>query len=270
MCDKNRHRGSTTMSGQVDHSKNIIEIKDISFSYGGEEVLKDITLNIHKGDYLGIVGSNGAGKTTLLKVILGLLDSSKGSIKLFGQDIKKFKDWSKVGYVPQKATNFDVNFPVTVKEVVKMARFAKRGLFHFTKKEDEVIVETTLKQVDMWEYKDRLIGDLSGGQQQRVFIARAIASQPEVIFLDEPTTGVDKNDQNEFYNLLRKLNKELNLTLVLITHDIDRITKEAMHIACIDHILICHTSAEEFIKQSEFLNISGQNIKIITHHHNSW
>ena len=253
---------------RVDHTKNIIEVQDVSFKYGNnDQVLKDITLNIHKGDYLGIVGPNGAGKTTLIKIILGLLKPSQGSIKLFGEDIKKFKDWSKIGYVPQKATNFDANFPVTAREVVAMARFAKRGLFHRLKKEDKEIIEKSLEQADMSSYKDRLIGDLSGGQQQRVFVARALSAQPEVIFLDEPTTGVDQKAQDEFYNLLRKLNEELDLTLVLVTHDVERITKEAMHIACIDRTLICHTSPEEFLKESESLNISGQKVKIITHHH---
>ena len=109
---------------QVDHSKNIIGIKDLCFSYGNDEVLKDITFNIHQGDYLGIIGPNGAGKTTLLKLILGLLPLCCGSINIFGQDIKQFKDWSKIGYVPQKATNFDVNFPATVKEVVSMGRYS--------------------------------------------------------------------------------------------------------------------------------------------------
>ena len=252
---------------QVDHTKNIIEVKDISFSYHHDEVLKDISLDVHKGDYIGIVGPNGAGKTTLIKIILGLLKPAKGSIKFFGEDINQFKNWSKVGYVPQKATNFDVNFPATVKEVVAMARFAKKGLFHYTNKEDEKIIEESLKQVDMFDYKDRLIGDLSGGQQQRVFIARALAVQPEVIFLDEPTTGIDKKSQDEFYDILRKLNTELNLTLILVTHDVDRITKEAMHIACVDRTLVCHTSSEEFLKEGESINISGQNVKIITNHH---
>ena len=240
---------------QVDHTKNIIEVKDVSFSYGNEEVLKDITFEVHKGDYLGVTGPNGAGKTTLFKIILGILEPKNGSVKLFGQDIKHFKDWSKIGYVPQKATNFDSNFPATVKEVVAMARFAKRGLLHRTTKEDGKVIEKSLKQVDMWDYKDRLIGDLSGGQQQRVFIARALAGQPEIIFLDEPTTGVDKKSQDDFYNILRELNKDLDLTLVLVTHDIERITKEAMHIICVDHTLVCHTSPEEFLKESESLNI---------------
>ena len=254
---------------QVDHTKNIIEVKDVCFSYGNEEVLKGITFDIHKGDYLGVVGSNGAGKTTLIKLILGLLPLCCGSVKLFGQDQKQFKDWSKIGYVPQKATNFDVNFPATIREVVAMARSAKKGLFHRTNKQDDEIIEKSLRQVDMWEHKDRLIGDLSGGQQQKVFIARALAGQPEIIFLDEPTTGVDKKSQDDFYNILRGLNKDLGLTLVLVTHDIERITKEAMHIACIDHTLTCHTSPEEFLKESGSLNISGQKIKIIAPHHHT-
>ena len=255
---------------QVDHTKNIIEIKNVSFGYNSnEEILKDITFDVHKGDYLGIVGSNGAGKTTLLKLILRLLPLSSGSVKIFGKDIKQFKDWSRIGYVPQKATNFDVNFPATVKEVVEMARFAKRGLFHRTTGEDKIMVEKSLRQVNMWGYKDRLIGDLSGGQQQRIFIARALAGEPEIIFLDEPTTGVDKKSQDDFYNILRELNKNLDLTLVLVTHDVERITKEAMHIACIDHTLVCHTSPEEFLKESELLDISGQKIKIITPHHHA-
>ena len=239
---------------QVDHTKNIVEVKDICFSYGDDEVLRDISFDIHKGDYLGVVGPNGAGKTTLLKLILGLLPMCCGSIKLFGKDIKQFKDWSKIGYVPQKATNFDVNFPATVREVVAMARSAKKGLFHNKNKEDEKIIEESLKQVDMWENRNRLIGDLSGGQQQRVFIARALALQPEIIFLDEPTTG--------------KLNQEMDLTLVLVSHDVERVLEETMHIACIDHTLTCHASPAEYLKSISGENILGQNIKILPHHHN--
>lgn len=253
---------------EINHSKNIIEIKDISFGYGNEEILKSITLDIHKGDYLGVIGSNGSGKTTLIKIILGLLKPNRGSIKLFGRDINEFKDWSKVGYVPQKATNFDVNFPATVEEVVIMGRYSKRGLFKFIKNEDKQIVEQSLSQVNMSEFKNRLIGDLSAGQQQRVFIARALAGQPEIIFLDEPTTGVDKQSQDDFYQLLQKLNKELHLTLVLITHDVERILKEAMHIACIDHRLVCHSSPEEFLRDNPSLNLYGHEVKIIEHHHN--
>lgn len=251
----------------VDHKKNIIEIKNVYFDYGDHKILKDITFNIHKGDYLGIVGPNGAGKTTLLKLILGLLPLSDGSINLFGKDLKNFKDWSKIGYVPQKATSFDINFPATVQEVVLMGRYADIGLFKKTSKKDREFVESALHQVNMQDYKKRLIGDLSVGQQQRVFIARALAGQPEIIFLDEPTTGIDKQSQDDFYALLKNLNQKLNLTIVLISHDIERITKEAMHIACVDHTLISHTSPEEFLKESSIVNIVGQELKFISHHH---
>ena len=253
----------------VNHQENIIEAHNISFAYGKEEILKGITLNIHRGDYLGIVGSNGAGKTTFLKIILGLLKPTEGSVALFGKDGKEFKDWSKVGYVPQKIANFDAGFPATVQEVVMMSRYAKKGLFHRTNKEDERIVKEALEHVDMVDYKDRLIGDLSGGQGQRVFIAKALAGQPEIIFLDEPTTGVDIQSENEFYALLKKLNQELGLTLVLGTHNIERILKEAMHIACIDRTLVCHTSPEEFVKDNPSLHVFGRDVKIIEHRHNN-
>src|SRR6185503_3377 len=237
-----------------------------SFSYGKEKVLENINFDVHQGDYLGVIGPNGAGKTTLLKIMLGLLKPEQGSINLFGTPLSEFKDWKKIGYVPQKVTNFDSNFPVTVFDVVMMGRYCCLSLCCRIKKSDRTIVQKKLEQVGMWEYRDRLIGDLSGGQQQRVFIARALATDPEIIFLDEPTTSIDQETHDEFYALLRKLNREAGLTLVLISHDIKMVTEEAMHIACIDRTLVCHTSPEEFLKESESKNMWGQEVKIITPH----
>ncbi len=250
----------------VDHSKNVVEVKNVSFSYGPEPVLENISFNVHEGDYLGIVGPNGAGKTTLLKIMLGLLKPESGSIRLFGTQLSDFRDWRKIGYVPQKATNFDSGFPVSVYDVALMGRYGGRGLWSRINARDRATVERVLKQVGMWEYKDRLIGDLSGGQQQRVFIARALAAEPKIIFLDEPTTGIDQKMHDEFYDLLRALNRDAGLTLVLISHDIEKITEEAMHIACIDRTLVCHTSPEEFLKESESKNMWGEKVKIITPH----
>lgn len=235
---------------KVDHSKNIIEVQNVSFAYDEGEVLRDVSLTIHKGDYLGLVGPNGAGKTTLLKIMLGLLTPTSGSVKLFEKEICCFKNWPKVGYVPQKAIAFDANFPATVFEVVLMGRYGKRGLFNRIKDEDRAAATRALVQVDMLEHRDCLIGDLSGGQQQRVFIARALVTEPEVIFLDEPTAGVDERSQTEFYALLQKLNKDSALTLVLVTHDIDAITHEAMHIACINRTIEYHGIASEYHRQN--------------------
>lgn len=244
----------------VNHSENIISVSDASFSYGENEVFKDIQLNVHRGDYLAIVGGNGSGKTTLLDTILGLRPLSSGSIALFGVALGDFKEWKRIGYVPQKVTNFDQNFPATVEEVALMGRFGRRGLFRNTTKEDRAKVEEALARVEMTEYKNRLIGELSGGQQQRVFIARALANDPEILFLDEPTVGIEAAVQEEFYALLKKLNEELSLTIVLVTHDIESIAHEAMHVAYMDkHGLMFHSSVDHFLK-TEY-------VPTHTHHH---
>jgi len=258
---------SQKFSNGVDHTKKIVEMSDISFSYGNDEVLRNISLDIHEGDYIGIVGPNGAGKTTLLKIMLGLLSPTKGHVKLFGIDLKKFKKWSDIGYVPQKATNFDVNFPATVGEVVLMGRYGKKGLFRHTNRGDEIAAQKALNEVGMKDYENRLIGDLSGGQQQRVFIARALAGEPKVIFLDEPTAGVDSKTQDEFYAIIKKLNQDLDLTLVLVSHDIEKITKEVMHVACIDRTLVYHETPEKFLESVHAREFVGENAKFTTHHH---
>lgn len=251
----------------VDHTKNIIEVKHISYAYAEEEVLHDINLNVHQGDFLGVIGPNGGGKTTLLKIVLGLLKPTAGSIRLFGQDTRDFRDWKRIGYVPQKATDFDPAFPATVREIVAMGRYAQRGLFHFLTKDDYKVVDKALDQVEMRPYHDRIIGDLSGGQQQRVFIARALASEPEVILLDEPTVGVDLKTQEEFYALLAKLNRDLSLTLVLISHDIDVVASQATEVAWINRRLIYYGSPVEFVRENRVADLYGQGVKIILHEH---
>jgi zinc transport system ATP-binding protein len=252
----------------VDHTKNILEVKNVSFAYPGTDaVLSDVSLNIHVGDYVGIIGPNGGGKTTLLKIMLGLLRPTRGSIALFGRDIRNFNDWPVIGYVPQKAVHFDVAFPATVEEVVAMGRIGRRGLVRRLNAEDRSKISQALAQVDMSAYKHHLIGDLSGGQQQRVFIARALVTDPKIIFLDEPTVGVDVSAQEQFYRLLEKLNHELDLTLVLVSHDIDVIANEATELACINQTLVYHGSPKEFMQGEYLKKLYGKNTKFILHDH---
>jgi len=234
----------------MDHTENIVEVSHVSFSYEAQDVLRDVSFNIHRGDYLWIVGANGSGKTTLLKIMLGILRPHAGLVKLFGADLEEFADRCKIGYVPQQATNVDVNFPATVREVVLMGRYACRGLLHRVTKEDREKVSRALEQVGLTDFADRMIGGLSGGQQQRVFIARALAGEPEIIFLDEPTVGVDTSAKNEFYTLLKKLNEDLHLTVVLITHDIENVSRGAMHVACLDRTLFFYTTLEEYLHKA--------------------
>ncbi len=252
---------------QVDHTKNIIELKDVSFSYSKELVLEHVNLNIHQGDYLGIIGPNGGGKTTLLKIMLGLLKPTSGSVHLFGKELSTFNEWSKIGYVPQKAASFDSKFPATVYEVVSMGRYGKKGLFNSLNTHDNALINHALKQVEMDEYKNRIIGDLSGGQQQRVFIARALANEPQVIFLDEPTVGVDINTQEAFYKLLKKLNLELNITLILISHDVDVVAHEVTELACVNKTLLYESKPPDFFKNGGLEKIYGNQVKLVLHNH---
>ena len=240
----------------------VIEVTNISFAYGDDTVLKDITLRVGEGDYLGLIGPNGSGKTTLLKIMLGLLKPHSGSVLFLGRPLSEMRGWSGIGYVPQRAS-FDKNFPVTVREVVLMGRYARRGLFRFTTKDDEQAVKKALSQVGMLDYQDRLIGSLSGGQQQRVFIARALAAQPTIIFLDEPTVGIDEKSAEEFYALLRTLNQELHLTLVLVSHDIDIVLREVIHVACLNRKLLFYGTPKEFAQKTRLMST----IRHRLHHH---
>lgn len=247
--------------------ENLIEIRNVSFSYDTLPVLENINLDIPKGDYLAIVGPNGAGKTTLLKIILNLLQPRTGEIKLFGENIKKFKNWPKIGYVPQQTSNFDKNFPATVMEIILTGRYGKIGLFKNISGKDREAAERVLGKLNMWTQKDKLIGNLSGGELQRVFIARALVSDPEIIFLDEPAVSIDPKTREEFYGLLKMMNEEMNLTVVLISHDVEMVLREAKHIVCVNKNLMCHSLPEEFVKNTRLTDIFGGEIKIITHAH---
>lgn len=245
------------MSNKIDHTHTIIELDKVCFAYAKDEVIKDVSLEIHKGDYVGIIGPNGGGKSTLLKLMLGILKPDEGTIELFGERINNFRNWSKIGYVPQRA-HIEINFPATVEEVVAMGRYGRRGLFHFPTKEDKEKTYLALKHVDMLGFKDRQIGDLSGGQQQRIFIARALAAEPEIIFLDEPTVGVDIKTQKQFYEFLRKLNKDLKLTLVLASHELDVVAHEATELVYINRTIVFYGNPQEFMKGAYFQELIGK------------
>lgn len=252
---------------QINHSVNLVELKNISFSYGKDAVLQKINLNIHRGDYLGIIGPNGGGKTTLVRLILGLIKPDSGTVTLFNEDINRFRAWPKIGYVPQKATNYDGNFPATVYEVASMGRFGRLGFFRNMRNHDKEAVNRALESVGMSGYRNRIISSLSGGQQQRVFIARALASEPEIIILDEPTVGVDAHTQDSFYKLLKKLNRTLNLTLVLVSHDIEMVARETTEIACVNRTLIYDKDPRDFLKSGKITQTYGRETKLVFHNH---
>ena len=198
----------------------IFNVKNLSFVARGNAILQNITFEIFHGEYIAIIGPNGGGKTTLIRMLLGLEKPTSGEVHIFGKKLRSFKEWYKIGYVPQRASHVDVNFPATVEDIVKMGRIAKRKLFTMTTQEDHNMVHDAMVKMDIVDLKDKMVGTLSGGQRQRVMIARALASSPEILILDEPNTGVDVKSQQRFYKLLAKLNKEERITILFITHDI--------------------------------------------------
>src|SRR5438128_7760638 len=183
----------------------VVELEHVTFDYESERVLDEVSLRIGRGDFLGIIGPNGSGKTTLLKVLLGLLRPASGRIKLFGTDVRLFREWARIGYVPQKATAFDARFPASVLEVVISGRSGVAGIGHRFSGRDRTAAEEALETVGMFEFRARPIGRLSAGQQQRAFIARALASRPQLLLLDEPTVGVDVAPQEQVSSLLGHL-----------------------------------------------------------------
>jgi len=211
-----------------------IEVEDLSFSYGSEPVFTQISFSVYKGDFAAVIGSNGAGKSTLLRVILGELTPSGGNIRLFDQDIRQFGNWPKIGYVPQAGLQSSVNFPATAEEIVAANLFSQIGLFRFPKKEHREKTRSALELVGMEAYSKRLIGELSGGQQQRIMLARVLVNDPEIMLLDEPTTGVDARTVQSLYELLAQFNRETGLTIVMVTHDISRAANYVSRILCLE------------------------------------
>jgi zinc transport system ATP-binding protein len=219
--------------------EKLIEITNLYAAYGSKTVLRDVTLDIYKGDFLGIIGPNGGGKTTLLKVILGLLKPASGNIKFYheGEEVSKLK----IGYLPQ-INNIDKKFPITVWEVVASGLAEEKPLFRAYTKAQKARIEEAMEQMGVLEFENRPIGELSGGQLQRVLLGRAIVSRPELLILDEPNSYVDKRFESRFYELLEQINQES--AVVLVSHDIGTVISMVKNIACVNETAHYHPGTD--------------------------
>jgi len=247
--------------------ERVLEIKNICFGYDEKYILENIDLNIYKGDFLGIVGPNGSAKSTLLKIMLGILKPQKGSVNLLDSSIENFNQWGRIGYISQRVRDFNSAFPATVEEVVGANLYSQMGFFKFFNAQHKEKIKSVLDVVNMANYQDHLIGNLSGGQQQRVFIARTLISNPEIIFMDEPLIGVDVQSQEQFYGLMEKLNKELGITLVMVSHDIGVVTNRANRVACVGNKQVFVHSAQDFNEQEYIKEVYGENSSLLHHRH---
>ncbi len=233
------------MSIKCDPNTKNISFEGVSFSYGDEIILDDVTFCIPDGDYIALIGPNGAGKSTLLKLLLGLLPLQSGDIRVFGHSVQKAKEHLDIGYVPQRIISSDIMIPATVQEIVQSARIASTKFFSFFSQGDKDAAKDAMQMLDIWDMRRKLVTELSGGQRQRVFIARALARSPKILILDEPTVGVDENVKTKFFELLDDLNKK-GLTIVIVSHDIDIMKERAKSIVGIHRRLICQSSAKLF------------------------
>lgn len=238
---------------------NVVEIKNLTVKYPDVKALDNVSFQVNEGDFLGIIGPNGAGKSTLFASMLNLLTDYEGTIKFFGKDIRKSKNYLKqIGYVPQKPI-FEKNFPVTVKDVVRM------GLQN---ESDADRIDEILQQLWIHELSNRRIGELSGGQQQRVFIAKALVHKPKLLILDEPVTGIDQQSIELFYSILRELNSKQKITIIWSSHDLDAVNQLANHVACLNRTLFFHGISEDFFSDDELVKqYSEASMQEHMHHH---
>lgn len=236
-------------------SSDVICLDHVSFRYpastmgeeggassatGGRWALKDVTLHVEQGCSLGIIGPNGAGKSTLIKILLGLQKGYQGSVHILGMTPEQAcHKGDVIGYVPQRH-EVEWRFPVSVEQVVRMGLTGKTGLFRWFSQDDRQYVLQMLEKVGIAHLRDRPIGELSGGQQQRAFIARALVARPKVLILDEPTVGVDEAGQQQFARLIRDLHASLDLTVLIVSHDLQAVAAGCNRVACLSQRIHYH------------------------------
>ena len=214
--------------------KNVIEANDLEFYYGNNLIFTKVNFNVEKGDFLSLIGANGSGKSTLLNLLLGERTPNSGKIKLFNEDIRSFKDWQRIGYVPQSGFGFNKDFPASCEEIVRTNLFSQIGLFKLANNKHKDMVLEALRLVGMEDYAKKPISELSGGQMQRIMIARVLVNNPDIMILDEPTAGIDTKTVKILYDLLLNINNQHNITIIMVTHDTANIIDYTNRILCLE------------------------------------
>lgn len=240
-------------------NKIAIKTDHLTVYFGRTPAISDVCLTIEEGEFLAIMGPNGGGKSTLLKAILGLIPITNGNISIYDRQLDENR--TVIGYVPQFAT-MDRHFPISVMEVVLTGRI-RRGLSPFLKftKNDKDIAYEQLEKVGIENLANRQISELSGGEFQRLIIARALALNPKILLLDEPTASVDAASRERIYSLLEQLNKEM--TIVLVTHDLFAVSSKIKKLACLNEQLVYHGEPE--LTEEIVNNMYGCPVDLIAH-----
>jgi len=227
----------------------VFKIKDLGYSAGNNVILDGVTVDIHEGEYLGVIGPNGGGKTTFLKILLGLVAPSEGSVD-------RTVDRARVGYIPQRSNAIGENFPATVQEIIESGQTPLPPLAP-PLKGGVVRRKALARAIDAAGVKHlltRRIGTLSGGERQRVLIARALSAEPKVLMLDEPTSAIDVKGQEDFFHFIRVLRDKLKLTVILVSHDVDVVTHEVDEVLCLNRHMVCHGPTAEIMSHPHLIH----------------
>lgn len=230
----------------------VLKVHDVCVRYGDQQVLDHVGLTVMPGEFVGVVGPNGGGKSTLLKAALGLAPTTCGEVRLFGTPVSRFRELGRIAYVPQNVIHVDQRFPATAFEVALMGRIGRRGILRRINDEDRRITRDAMEHVGVSHLAERPIGALSGGQRQRVFLAKALAAEPEVLILDEPTTGVDPAARETFYRLLDALNHDHGITLILVSHDMQAVALTAHRLVAINRTIVFDGDPHAFEESGGF------------------
>ncbi|HBG28693.1 MAG: ABC transporter ATP-binding protein [Planctomycetes bacterium GWF2_41_51] len=246
----------------------IIDIKNVSVSYNSHEALKDISCKVETGDFIGFVGPNGAGKTTLIKAIFGLVPVKEGNIELFGTPAKKFTNWDKIGYLPQQSTSINPLFPANVREVVLLGLLSRKKWPRKITRHDRTKVDEIAEKLKIGHLKKRMFSELSGGQQQKVLLARCLVSEPQLLIFDEPSTALDPDSRESFFELIKDLNIKSKIAVILITHDTGYVGRFAEKLLYLDKNLIFFGKFSDFCKSEKMGLYFGEHHQhIICHQH---
>ena len=242
----------------------IAELLHVTVRYRDLVALEDVTLRIMPGEFLALIGPNGSGKTTLIKAILGLVEPAEGTVRLFGKTPGSLgREWGRVGYVPQ-LTRIDPHFPIRVFDAVLMGRYGQVGLIRRPGARDKEAARRALARVGLADLAGRQIGRLSGGQRQRVLIARALATEPELLILDEPTTGVDVGTTEGLFDLIDALHAE-GMTVVVVSHDVGVVAQHVDQVACMNCRLVAHGRPGEVLRPDVLECMYGRQAALLGH-----
>ena len=246
----------------------LLQAEQLHIAYGSTDILRDISFQVQTGDYLGIVGPNGSGKSTLIRAMLGLVPVTSGTVRLLGQPLSLFNDWQKIGYLPQRLSFANPHFPATVEEIVRLGFIDKNGPKRRIDASEAAQLEEILTRMGIIDLRQQLIGHLSGGQQQRALLARALVGRPALLLLDEPTTALDPETREDFYDIVKELNRDLGTAIILITHDTWNIGQYAKRFVYLDKTVIFDGTFAEFCASAEMTSFFGEHSnKTIYHHH---